>query len=192
MFSLICLAFQVESLVSEKLIDLMVPQPAKEAGAEVSVIADRKQIYLQKDLSTRRSIRRDSEATSCMCLSRRSSSCASSTEYKAKPFNAATSKLLEARLANRVRSGLMTSSEVERILLEELIEGEREHKLGVIKLVNDHCHTIAVLLNDLSGGMIRLSDVCNVNVVPTLKNFEMLLANIFAYGTGYFDLKDYR
>ena len=51
---------------------------------------------------------------------------------------------------------------------------------------------IAVLLNDLSGGMIRLSDVCNVNVVPTIKNFEMLLANIFAYGTGYFDLKDYR
>jgi hypothetical protein len=128
-----------------------------------------------------------------MCLSRRSSSCTSSTEFKAKPSNEATSKALEARLAERVKGGLMTSSEVERILCEEL-EGDhaREHKVAVLKLVNDHCHTIAVLLNDLSGGMIRLGDVCNVNVVPTLKNFEMLLANIFAYGTGYFDLKDYR
>jgi hypothetical protein len=47
MFSLICLTFQVESLINEKIADAFLKrQPIVEERAEVSVIADRKNAYL--------------------------------------------------------------------------------------------------------------------------------------------------
>jgi hypothetical protein len=92
-----------------------------------------------------------------------------------------------------VKNGTLTLKEVEAVLASDLGSSEsRDQGVGFLKQINEHAHAIVVLLADLSGGMIRLGDVCHINVVPMFKNFETFISNLFAYGTGYFDLKDYR
>jgi hypothetical protein len=44
-----------------------------------------------------------------------------------------------------------------------------------VKAVKGHFFKVIILMSDLSGGLIRLSDVCNVNVALKFENFEVSL-----------------
>ena len=52
-------------------------------------------------------------------------------------------------------------------------EKERNDKIKVLKVVKGYAHILILLLGDMSGGLARLGDVCNINVVPRLDNFEV-------------------
>ena len=52
-------------------------------------------------------------------------------------------------------------------------EKERKDKIKVLKVVKGYAHILILLLGDMSGGLVRLGDVCNINVVPRLDNFEV-------------------
>jgi hypothetical protein len=42
-----------------------------------------------------------------------------------------------------------------------------------MKIVYEAMNRVIVIMNDLSGGMIRLGEVCNVNMQCRLDNFEV-------------------
>lgn len=42
-----------------------------------------------------------------------------------------------------------------------------------MKILHETMNRVIVIMNDLSGGMIKLGEVCNVNVQCRLDNFEV-------------------
>jgi hypothetical protein len=67
-----------------------------------------------------------------------------------------------------------------------------DHAYSALKEVTNQLHKLIVLISDLSGGLLKLGDVCNVNNPPRFDNFEMFLSNMICYGSGYYDSKDYQ
>jgi len=43
-----------------------------------------------------------------------------------------------------------------------------------MKILHETMNRVIVIMNDLSGGMIKLGEVCNVNVQCRLDNFEVI------------------
>ena len=42
-----------------------------------------------------------------------------------------------------------------------------------MKILHETMNRVIVIMNDLSGGMIKIGEVCNVNVQCRLDNFEV-------------------
>ncbi len=51
--------------------------------------------------------------------------------------------------------------------------------------MHDAIHKSIVFMGEISGGVIKMSDVFGVNETNRIVNYDIFLSNLFAFGTGY-------
>lgn len=116
--------------------------------------------------------------STCICLSRRSS--ASNLNVSTHSLKGVTHEAIEAHIKLQLEQGLLTASEVEKVIDSEIngVKGVRkssweEAVSNHAKIIHEQVFKLSLFLADFSGGMIRLGDVCSINQTNSIQNFEV-------------------